>query len=371
MKTVIVTGSQGFIGGYLCRELLNRGYRVIGIDNFSKYGYLKKDHDNHKNFSLIRWDLSQSWPYQVLADRDVLPDYIIAGAAMIGGISYFHKKAYDLLATNERIAGNTFDAAIHYWHNEKLNRIIAISSSMVFEGADEYNEHIDDIISKYSADCQGINSIQDTDLLPWPTKECYLDVLPSPLSTYGFQKLALEYYCKGAYEQYGVPWTIVRPFNCVGLGEEKALGDEEVYSGNIRLMMSHVLPDLINKVISGQNPLRILGDGSQIRCYTHGSDIARGIRLAMEKDRGQNTSFNISTSKQTTVLELAELIWKEFHGVDVPFQYICDEPFQYDVQKRIPSVDKATRLLGFSAQISLHDSVLEVMSHMVNRKHGV
>ena len=155
--------------------------------------------------------------------------------AMIGGISYFHKYAYDLLSTNERINANVFDAAIKGYKNGYVKRIIALSSSMVFEEADVY-----------------------------PTPENAIKTTPPPASTYGFSKLATEYFCKGAYEQYGLPYSIVRPFNCVGVGEDKALGEEVITSGNVELMMSHVLPDLVNKCLKGQDPLHILGEGNQV-----------------------------------------------------------------------------------------------------------
>jgi len=345
-ETVLVTGSQGFIGGYLVDQLLRKGYRVIGVDNYSKYGRVKRAHDSHKNFQLLEVDLSQAKPvYDIYTDID----YVIAGAAMIGGISYFHKYAYDLLATNERILANTFDTAINLHKKGKLKRLVVISSSMVFEGADLAIDNLSEINKHWPC---------------WPTKEGAERIFPPPMSTYGFQKLASEYFCLGASQQYGVPYTIVRPFNCVGLGEEEAVGEAEVYSGNIKLQMSHVLPDLVNKVLRGQKPLRILGDGSQVRCYTHGKDIARGIIMAMESEKGLNEDFNVATDRPTTVLELAELVWKQVHGEGLPFTYESDPPFKHDVQKRIPDVSKAKNLLGFEAEIPLEDSVKEVVRHM-------
>lgn len=355
MKTVLITGSQGFIGGYLCRDLLAQGYRVIGLDNYSKYGRVKRDYDDHPNFKFREFDLTDRWAVGKLTAklRAWEVDYLIAGAAMIGGISYFHKYAYDLLATNERIMANTFDAAIQAFKNAKLKRIIAISSSMVFEGADVANDSLVDTSHNWP---------------PWPTKEEAIKEFPPPYSTYGFQKLAAEYFCKGANEQYGLPYTIVRPFNCVGIGEDEALGEEEIYSGNVKLQMSHVLPDLVNKVLQGQDPLHILGDGNQIRCYTHGKDIARGIRLAMESDRAVNEDFNISTSTETTVKELAQVVWGRIHKGSKPLRLVHDKPFTYDVQKRVPNVSKAKRLLGFEAEITLAESVDEVVRHMEGQR---
>src|SRR5205823_4551634 len=135
----------------------------------------------------------------------------------------------------------------------------------------------------------------------FPTPEGAQLTSPPPKSTYGFQKLATEYFAKGAHEQYGLPYTIVRPFNCVGIGERRALRDHEVMSGNVKLAMSHVVPDLCQKVLKDQDPLHILGDGSQVRHYTYGGDLAHGIRLAMESDRAVNEDFNLSTARSLVV----------------------------------------------------------------------
>ncbi|HEX6986028.1 MAG TPA: NAD(P)-dependent oxidoreductase, partial [Planctomycetaceae bacterium] len=165
-------------------------------------------------------------------------------------------------------------------------------------------------------------------------------------------------------EQYGVPWTICRPFNCVGVGERRALGGREIPSGNLNLAMSHVVPDLVQKVLHGQNPLHLLGSGRQVRCYTYGGDLARGIVLAITHPNAVNEDFNLSTPVPTTVLELAELIWRKVHGTGPgapPFRYVNDEPYTYDVQQRVPSVEKARRLLGFEARTSLSDMLDEVI----------
>ena len=153
----------------------------------------------------------------------------------------------------------------------------------------------------------------------------------------------MEYFAQAAWDQYQLPYTIVRPFNCVGIGEGRALGDVEVLSGNVKLAMSHVVPDLVQKVLKGQDPLHILGDGNQVRHYTYGGDLARGIVECMEHPAALNEDFNISTRRVDTVLELAEVIWRKIKGPDVPLPLVSDPAFEYDVQKRVPDVDKAKR----------------------------
>ncbi len=168
-------------------------------------------------------------------------------------------------------------------------------------------------------------------------------------------------YVKGAWQQYSLPYTIVRPFNCVGIGEKRALRDVDVYSGNVKLAMSHVVPDLVQKVLKGQDPLHILGNGKQVRHYTYGGDLARGIRICIEHPKALNEDFNLSTPVRTTVLELAELIWKKIHKDAKPFRVAHDPGYEHDVQERSPDVEKAERLLGYRAETPLSTILDEVI----------
>jgi UDP-glucose 4-epimerase len=184
--------------------------------------------------------------------------------------------------------------------------------------------------------------------------------IPPPHSSYGLQKLAMEYFARAAHDQHGLPYTIVRPFNCVGIGETRAQSEIEVMSGNVELAMSHVVPDLVQKIVKGQDPLHILGSGEQVRHYTYGGDLAAGIVTAIEHPGALNEDFNISTATPTTVLELAEKIWRRLRS-DAPFRYVSDPPFEHDVQKREPSVEKAKRVLGFEAHTTLDEMLDEVV----------
>ena len=325
---VLVTGSAGFIAGYLVQELLGAGYEVVGVDNFSKYGPVEKSYQNHPSYKFVQGDAKDSALLTELASEC---DHLVACAARIGGIAYFHEYAYDLLAENERIIAATFDAAISAFRKGRLRKITVMSSSMVFENATKF-----------------------------PTPEAHLGECPPPSSTYGFQKLACEYFARGAREQYGLPYTIVRPFNCVGTGERRALSAREIPSGNVTLAMSHVVPDLAQKALAGQDPIHILGSGRQVRHYTYGGDLARGIRTCMEHPAAANEDFNLSNPAPTTVLALAQMIWRKVHG-EKPFRYVSDKPFRYDVQYRSPDVTKAREMLGYEATTTLDEMLDEVI----------
>ncbi len=323
MAKILVTGSAGFIGSYVTAELLNSGHVVVGVDNFSKYGVVKHSFDDHPDYYFAEGDARD---VGLLTDLLEGCDHFIAAAALIGGISYFHAYAYDLLATNERIIASSCDAALRAHKSGVLKKMTYVSSSMVYESTDQ-----------------------------WPSVEGDERRIPPPLSSYGFQKLAVEYFARAAWDQYKLPYTIVRPFNCVGIGEGRALGQAEVLSGNIKLAMSHVVPDLVQKVLKGQDPLRILGQGNQVR------DLARGIAATLLHPGAVNEDFNLSTAESTSVLELAELIWRKIKGPDVPFRIVTEKPYEHDVQRRVPDVAKAGRVLGYQATTTLDEMLAEVI----------
>lgn len=322
---ILVTGSQGFIPGYIVEEFLEGGHSVVGIDNYSKYGFVEKNYDKHPNFTLVKGDVKDTNLLKELVEDC---DQVVAAAAMVGGITYNHQYPFDILIENEEITTSTFNAALWAFRNKHLKKINIISSSMVFE-----NSH--------------------TDL----TKEGDQLLCPPALLTYGFQKLASEYFAISAFNQHKLPYTIIRACNCIGIGEQKTLCEGEVPSGSVNIGMIHVIPDLVQKILRGQDPLHILGDGNQVRQYTYGGDFAKGVLLCIESEKSINEDFNISTERETTVKELATLIWKKIKG-DKPIRFVHDKSVEYDVQRRVLSVEKAKRVLGFEATTEI-DTVLD------------
>ncbi len=340
MQKVLITGSSGFIGGYIVEELLGKGYRVVGLDNLSKYGPVSRSFDTNPNYEFINGDARDASLLIELLDGC---DHFIAGAAMVGGIGYFNELPYDLLATNERITAASCDAAIEIRRRGgPLRKVTYISSSMVYETTSR-----------------------------WPSVEGDEAVIPPPKTIYGFQKLAVEYFAKAAYTQYNLPYTILRPFNCVGLGEGSSKDLARNLKINEAVASSHVVPDLIEKVLSGQRKLHILGDGKQIRHFTFGGDIARAVVMSLNNDACENETLNISSTESTCILDLATTIWHKINGDNQQFEFICDEPYPYDVEKRIPSVEKARRLLGFEATASLDEVLDQVISWMRQNRESL
>ncbi|MEM5806066.1 MAG: NAD-dependent epimerase/dehydratase family protein [Candidatus Aenigmatarchaeota archaeon] len=304
----LVTGGAGFIGHKVVEKLLEKNYFVRVVDNLSK-GEAKnlEKHFSNPNFEFVKTDL-----LNLEAAKQVMEgcDICFHLAAKIGGIGYFHKYPATILRDNNVLTLNIFEAA-----RDSNTKIVYVSSSMVFERTNQF-----------------------------PTPETAVDTSPPPLTAYGFSKLVGEYIARAYNAEFGIQFVIGRPFNAYGPGEIP--GDFVGYA--------HVIPDLVKKILSGQYPLQILGSGEQIRCYTYVDDIAEGLVLIGEK--AKNDDFNIADPRPTSVKELTDILWKICgRKEELKFEHV--EPFEFDVQKRIPDISKIQKKFGWKPKVSLEEGL--------------
>ncbi len=311
----VVTGGEGFIGRAVVARLIERGWRVRVVDDLSKPGSRSGVGARRPGAEHVQQDLADAARTAELFEGF---DVCINLAARIGGIGYFHRYPADILSDNNRIYSSTFRAAVQ----ARMSRMVYVSSSMVFESATRF-----------------------------PSRESDLGAIPPPRTAYGCSKLIGEWYCRAFWDQFRLPYTIVRPFNAYGVNE--APGDEVGYA--------HVIPDLVKKILQGQHPLELLGDGRQTRCFTHVSDIAGGIVTAVESEAAANEDFNISSPVEITILELARLL-HQLCEVARPFEVRYVDGFEHDIRRRVPDVGKARRLLGWEARYRLEDKLPEVVA---------
>jgi len=185
----------------------------------------------------------------------------------------------------------------------------------------------------------------------FPSKETDIGKIPPPASAYGFSKLIGEWYCQAFQKEFGLNYSICRPFNAYGINE--APGKEVGYA--------HVIPDLTKKMLSGQYPIELLGDGQQTRCFTHVRDLANGIIAVMESKKAINQDFNISNPEETVILDLAKIIWKLI-GKKQAFRAKFVPSFTHDVKRRVPNPGKMKRLLNWEAKIRLEKGLPEVIN---------
>ncbi len=313
---ILVTGGAGFIGSEIVRQLLSLGHQVRVADNLSK-----KDAQVDNRAEFLKIDLTDKQTTKKAFNNI---DICINAAAKIGGIGYFHKFPATILSENNKIYSTTFEAAV----DSGIKRLVYISSSMVFESAKTF-----------------------------PSKEEDIEKIPPPVSSYGFSKLTGEWYCRSFYDQYKLPFSICRPFNAYGVNEfpEREIG------------YAHVIPDLVRKILSGQYPLELLGDGSQTRCFTHVSDVAGGVIAVALHPKGENQDFNIGSNEEIEMLDLAQKIWQKME-IEKPFKVKFVRGFKFDIKRRVPNTSKVKKLIGWQPQVKFEDGLKEVIEWLKNLK---
>ena len=330
MKTVVVTGSAGFLGTYVCQVLLDKGYKVIGIDNYSKYGKIKRSHDDHPNYELHVHDCMDTiYMYNLLKNAD----HIVHLAAFMGGIRFFHDHAYDMMSNNETICCSVFDAAIRAFHNNKLKKFTLVTSSQVYENTKNF-----------------------------PTTENETSICPPADSTYGFQKLAAEYFAYGASQQHNLPFTILRPFNCIGIGEKPGTYMDETEK---QIAMNHVVPEFVQKCIrsKGETPIEILGDGKQVRTFTHGKDFALAVLSTIENDESFNKIYNVCGTMKMEMIELLNIIWNRLYpGKELKVTHA--EAYTNDVRYRFGTSEKLIKEMNWSPSMKIEDSIDEIIEYI-------
>jgi UDP-glucose 4-epimerase len=310
VSRVLVTGGAGTIGAAVVRRLVrDADFEVRVSDQRPAAEWMRQACEVHTG------DLRNP---QEAATAIKGCELVIHLAAIVGGIANFHKLPYTLTEVNSALYNAVFRAALE----ARVERLLYVSSSMVFERATEF-----------------------------PTTEAHLDDCPAPRSAYGFSKLAGEVYCRALHDEHGLPFTICRPFNAYGPGE---MPDDEPG-------IAHAVPDLIRKALSGQRPLQIFGSGEQTRTLTHVDDIADGIVTALSHPAAENEDFNISASEELSVADIARVVWEACGRDPAEFELEHLPAFEVDVQRRWPSVRKARELLGWEARIHVREGVAQTV----------
>jgi UDP-glucose 4-epimerase len=316
MSRVLVTGAAGNIGRAVVRRLIaDSRFEVRASDERAVPEWMREacevETGDLRDLEEARRAISGC-------------THVIHLAAIVGGIGNWNALPYTLTEANNALCNAVFRAAIE----AGIERFVYMSSAMVFERATKF-----------------------------PTPEDYLPDCPTPLSAYGFSKLTGEVYTRAAHKEHGLPFTICRPSNAYGPGE---LAGEEPG-------ISHVVPDLIGKVLSGQRPLEIFGSGGQTRTLTHLDDTADGIVTAMASPAGLNEDFNITASEELTVTEIARTVWEACGQDPADLELKHREPFPVDVQRRLMSGEKAKRLLGWEPRVGVREGIAQTAEWMTRQ----
>ena len=310
---VLVTGSEGSLMQWVIPHLIKKGYNVVGVDNFLRYGFIKKS----RNYKFIQCDLTNRDNVKDLC-KDI--DVIIQAAAQIYGVRGFHKFSADILSQDVLLHQNLLWEALE----NNMERIVYISSSMVYERSKQI-----------------------------PVREEDVKKMQIPLTDYGLSKLVGERLCQAFKKQYNLEYTIWRPFNIITPYEK---GEKE--DG-----ISHVFADFIRKiVVDKQNPMDIYGDGKQIRCFTWIDDVARAIVEYSFMDITKCEIFNLGNPEPITMEELALKIFKKAKQRGIidnssVLTFNHKPIYKDDVRVRVPSIEKARSILHWNPSVTLDEAL--------------
>ena len=323
---VLVAGSEGSLMQWVIPYLIEEGYEVVGVDNFSRYGQI----DRKRNYKFFQCDLTDQKAVEEVC-KDV--DAVIQAAAQIYGVRGFHKYPADILSKDVRLHQNLLWEAL----KRDMTRMVYISSSMVYERAKQV-----------------------------PVREEDVHEMQIPLTDYGLSKLVGERLCKAFKQQYDLDYTIWRPFNIITPYEK---GEKE--SG-----ISHVFADFIHKiVIDRQNPMEILGDGEQIRCFTWIDDVASALAKYSFLNITKCEVFNLGNPEPVTMKELAQKIFEkvEQRGViasSAKLTFNHKPIYNDDVRIRVPSIEKARSMLRWNPTVSLDEALDRCVDEALTRRQA-
>ena len=314
---IAVTGAAGFIGSNLCEELLRRDYQITAIDNLSMGSLANLQECIDKpGFSFFKEDVTDANAMESLcSDVNVIVHLAAYKIPRYG-------KAIDTLLINNEGTKNILNAA-----RQRQSKVVIASTSDVY----------------------GKNP-----KLPFD-EESDLVIGPSTVSrwSYAVSKLYDEHLALAYQDAYDIPVSLMRFFG--GYGPHQNLtwwgGPQSVFIG---------------AVLRGK-PIEVHGDGSQTRSFTYISDHVNGIVRIIESERANGEIFNLGSTYEISIMELAKLIHKLIRGESepllklIPYTSFTGKSYE-DVMRRVPNISKAEKLLGFKWEVGLEEGLARTIA---------
>ncbi len=302
MATAVVTGGSGFLGSHLCDYLLERGHRVICLDNLDTGSLQNVEHIRDRKFTFVNHDLIDH------LELDEQVDYVFHLASPASPIDY------------ARLPLHTLKVGSYGTHNAlglakfKRARFLLASSSEVY-GDPQVN----------------------------PQPETYWgNVNPiGPRGVYDEAKRYAEAMSMAYHTQQGLDTSIARIFN--------------TYGPRMRPSDGRAVPTFVRQALEGK-PLTVFGDGSQTRSFCYVDDLIRGLVLLAES--GEHLPVNLGNPGEFTLNELAETVLRITGSKsEVVFEALpVDDP-----QVRQPDITRARQLLGWEPQIQLQEGLRRML----------
>jgi nucleoside-diphosphate-sugar epimerase len=313
----LITGGAGFIGSHLSELMLSQGHRVVAIDNLSTGKIENIEHLRPlPHFQFVRETIANS---QVL-DRLTSESDVVVHLAAAVGVQLIVQDPVHTIQTNIMGTEAVLVAAQRYG----CKVLIASTSEVYGKGV-------------------RVPFQEDDDRLMGPTTRSRW--------AYATSKAVDEFLGLAYHSQYGLPVTVMRLFNTVGPRQTGRYG--------------MVVPRFVRQALQ-EKPLTVYGDGSQSRCFADVADVTRAIAGLAEEAAAVGQVFNIGATEEVTIRELAERVIELTESPSaityVPYEEAYAPGFE-DMQRRVPSLERISRLIGYSPRHTLNDILRRVIAY--------
>ena len=318
---ILVTGGAGFVGSHLCERLVNDGYTVTAIDNFST-GRASNLANlvSSSSFTLIEGSILDS---TILSPLIKETDYVFHLAAAVGVFNIVNNPLASLL-TNIRGTENVLESAY-----ETKTPVFLTSSSEV------YGKNISDSL-----------------------KENDDRILGSPVTlrwSYSEAKAIDESLAYAYFVEKQLETRIVRFFNTVGPRQLGAYG--------------MVVPRFVKAALANE-PITIYGDGNQTRCFAHVYDVVDAVIAIAFADNTIGKVINIGNNYEISINGLASKIIEETSSkseiVYVPYAEAYGDGFE-DMERRVPNIDLIYQLVSWKPKRDLSTMIADISAEMKKR----
>ncbi len=310
-KKVVVTGGAGFIGSHVSELLVENGAFVTILDDFSNAN-LTNIASIKNSIGVVKGDaMDLAMCKKAFTGQEVLINMV----AKVGGIEHNRTHQADMFYDNALLELIPLKAA----QLSKITRVLLVSSACVYP----HNTST-----------------------PTPESEGFLhDPEPTNLG-YGWAKRMGEVAGRVFSDQYNMDVAVVRPYNCYG--------PRDHFEEN----KSHVIPALIKRIFSGENPVTVWGSGSQTRSFLYVKDFAHGIVLAAEK-LPKDTPVNLGSDEEVTMIELIDKI-KKISNTSFKIQLDLSKPD--GSPRRVSDNTLSYKLIGFKPSVNLDEGLMHTIS---------
>ena len=319
----VITGGAGFIGSHLADVLLDTGHTVHAYDNLTTGLRENVAHlEDHERFSLTIANV---------LDRDVLEEYVreadvVVHLAAAVGVKRVMEKPVETIKTNVGGTENVLELA------RKHDVKVAVASTS-------------EVYGKAMQKDASLEALSETDdwTLGSPAKRRW---------AYACSKAMDEFLAKAYADEYGLDVIALRFFNTVGPRQSSRYG--------------MVIPNFVRQALAGEE-IRVFGDGEQTRCFTHVYDVVEATRLLLEADEIAGEVFNIGSTHEISINDLAERIQKRTESsseiVRIPYEDVYGPGFE-DMRRRTPDVSKLKKTIGFVPERSTDEILNDVIHQM-------